>query len=278
MKELLPFLKILRIHNALIAAIAVSVGFWLSGSTIGGLMLVMLMLATIAATGFGNVINDIQDIESDRISHPDRPLPKGDISIRSAKFFSVILILISLGCGFTVSITHGIATLVPLVLLTLYALFLKGTPLTGNVVVALLVAYSILYGALTAPEFYRVIYPALFAFLLNIAREIAKDIQDEAGDRASGVITTAILPHQLLRTIIYCISLIYTVLLFVPFINKTFGLPYLALCSATVLPLHLYRTILIASGNWKQRLARISMFFKIEMLCGLAAIALDRVL
>jgi geranylgeranylglycerol-phosphate geranylgeranyltransferase len=278
MKTLKVYLKLLRINNALIAAVTVALGYWLSESPYNGLSLVLLMIATICATGFGNVINDIHDIDSDRISHPNRPLPMGDLSIKSAKIFSVMLILISLVCGFTVSITHGVATLIPLILLILYALCLKGTPLAGNIIVALLVAYSILYGALNAPGFSRMIYPALFAFLLNISREIIKDIQDEAGDKASGVITSAILPQTLLRGMIYCFSVLYILFLILPYYNNSFGLHYLLVCAAVIIPIHFYRTFLIMSKKWKRKLSTISMLFKVEMLCGLAAIAIDKVM
>jgi geranylgeranylglycerol-phosphate geranylgeranyltransferase len=278
MKTVKVYLKLLRISNALIAAVTVALGFWLSESSYSSWKLALLMIATICATGFGNVINDIQDIDSDRISHPDRPLPLGDLSINNAKIFSVILILISLICGFMVSITHGLATLIPLILLILYALYLKGTPLAGNIIVALLVAYSILYGALNAPGFSSMIYPALFAFLLNISREIIKDIQDEAGDKASGVITSAILPHNLLRGMIYGFSILYLLLLILPYYNKSFGLHYLLICLAIIFPIHFYRSFLIMSKSWKSKLSTISMLFKIEMICGLAAISIDKII
>src|SRR5512133_2352201 len=273
MKTVKVYLKLLRMNNALIAAITVALGFWLSESPYSGWMLVLLMVATISATGFGNVINDIQDIDSDRISHPQRPLPKGGLSIHSAKIFSVILIFISLACGFSVSITHGLATLIPLLLLILYARFLKATPLAGNIVVALLVAYSILYGSLNAPGFSMVIYPALFAFLLNISREMIKDIQDEAGDKASGVITSAVLPHNLLRSMVYCFSIVYLLFLIVPYYYKVFSMSYLLICLAIIIPLHVFRSCLIMSKNWKSKLSAISTMFKVEMVCGLAAIA-----
>jgi geranylgeranylglycerol-phosphate geranylgeranyltransferase len=278
MKTVKVYLKLLRINNALIAAITVALGFWLSQSPYSVWMLILLMIATISATGFGNVINDILDIDSDRISHPQRPLPKGDLSIHSAKVFSVILLLISLVCGFTVSITHGLATLIPLILLVFYARYLKGTPLAGNFIVAVLVAYSILYGALNAPGFSIVIYPALFAFLLNISREIIKDIQDEAGDKASGVVTSAILPHNLLRGIVYCFSIVYLLFLILPYYNQIFGLHYLLICLAIIIPIHSYRSFLIMSKNWKIRLSTISILFKVEMVCGLVAIAVDHIL
>jgi 4-hydroxybenzoate polyprenyltransferase len=90
-----------------------------------------------------------------------------------------------------------------LIVLTFYSLFLKGIPLIGNIVVASLVAYSILFGAINADGFKTLIIPALLAFLLNLSREIIKDIQDEKGDRATQVFTSAKLPSLLLKTLIY---------------------------------------------------------------------------
>jgi len=52
MKTVIAYLKLLRINNALIAATTVAIGFWLSQSTYGIWMLALLMIATIAATGF----------------------------------------------------------------------------------------------------------------------------------------------------------------------------------------------------------------------------------
>jgi 4-hydroxybenzoate polyprenyltransferase len=166
--------------------------------------------------------------------------------------------------------------MLPLLILVVYSYFLKGTPLVGNLVVATLVAYSVLYGALGAIGFTTLIIPATLAFLLNFSREIIKDIQDEAGDRAALVTTSASLPTVLLRTLIYICTAIYLGLLFLPYIRSDFGKTYLILCVALVIPLHTYRTFLILSGDWKNQLSRISFLFKIEMICGLLALAADR--
>jgi geranylgeranylglycerol-phosphate geranylgeranyltransferase len=278
MKRILPFLNILRIHNTLIASLAVLLGYWLSGAVFSSSDLLLLFLTTIAATGFGNVINDIKDIESDKISHPERPLPSGLITTKNAWIYCFLLSLTALVSSFSVSKTHGFATFLPLLLLIVYSLFLKGTPIIGNVIVAILVAYSILFGALTEPGFRTLVLPAFFAFLLNLSREIIKDIQDEPGDRAAFVLTSAILPKKLLRTIIYVCSVIYLSTLFIPYVTGSFGIPYFLICLIVVLPLHIYRSILLVSNQWKLNIPCISKLFKVEMVCGLSAIAIDRLI
>ncbi|MCL2183643.1 MAG: UbiA family prenyltransferase, partial [Chitinispirillia bacterium] len=67
--------------------IAVALGIWL---TDGGVFL-PLMLAAMAAAAYGNVINDIIDVKSDRVSHPNRPLANGTMSPRAAKAFAAAL-------------------------------------------------------------------------------------------------------------------------------------------------------------------------------------------
>ena len=45
------------------------------------------VIATVAATGAGNAINDYFDREIDRINRPDRPLPRGAVTPREALAF-----------------------------------------------------------------------------------------------------------------------------------------------------------------------------------------------
>ena len=276
MKQLLIFFKIIRIQNTLIAGTAVILGYWLSRSDLSLTSLLLLFTSAVVSTGFGNIINDIRDIRSDEISHPDRPLPRREITVGTAWIYCAILIITGIVCSFNISKTHGFATLLPLIILAIYSYFLKGTPLVGNLVVATLVAYSILYGALDASGFTTLIIPAILAFLLNFSREIIKDIQDEAGDRAAAVVTSASLSTVLLRNLIYLCTTIYLCLLFLPYVRGDFGKTYIVLCITLIVPLHLYRTHLILSSNWKKLLSLISIHFKIEMICGLLALAVDR--
>jgi geranylgeranylglycerol-phosphate geranylgeranyltransferase len=276
MNIIFALIKIVRPGNALMTGAAVMLGFWLARSAAPVFSLCLLVVAAISAVGFGNVVNDIVDIESDRISHPDRPLPKGELSRHEAMVFAFFCACFSLANAFLVSPVHGFATLAPLVLLSLYAFFFKATPLAGNIVVSFLVAYALLFGGLLSPRTERLFIPVLLAFLLNVAREIVKDFQDEKGDRKAGLMTSAALPKKLLKSLILLVSGIYLVFLFFPFALKQFGIVYCIVCAFIVVPLHVYWSFLVWGKKWGSHLPRISSLIKIEMLAGLLALAADQ--
>jgi geranylgeranylglycerol-phosphate geranylgeranyltransferase len=165
---------------------------------------------------------------------------------------------------------------VPLLILTLYAFRLKGTPLAGNVMVSALVAYALLFGSLGAPHFTHLLIPAVLAMLLNFCREIIKDVQDAPGDRAAGISTTAVLGEKAVRRIIYGCSIVYFALLFVPALLGHFGIVYAGVVAATALPLSFLRLRKLHRPDWPTQCASISTLLKIEMLAGLLALAIDR--
>jgi 4-hydroxybenzoate polyprenyltransferase len=172
---------------------------------------------------------------------------------------------------------HGTGVVIPLAVLWLYAVFFKGTPLLGNILVSLLVAYGPLFGALSAIHFNRIIIPALLAFLLNLIREIIKDVQDKEGDERAGIITTASLDSSVVRGIILSCAIIYVLLLFVPYLSHRFHAAYAIACFITVLPLHIFWLWQFKKENWEQRISKLSLYLKMEMVCGLLALLADEI-
>lgn len=277
-KNIISLIKIIRPANAVMAAGAAVLGFWISDVSLHLLPFFLLIIATITAIGFGNVINDILDIKTDRISHPDRPLPKGELSVRAAIFYTILLCSMSLFCAGFVSTYHLFATIVPITLLIIYSFFLKGTPLSGNFLVAILVAYPLLYGGIGGIHFNHLIIPAFLAFLLNIAREIIKDIHDKDGDSASGIVTSASLPEKVITTILIATSVLYLSIIFIPVGLKYLGYPYLIVCIVITLPIHFFRSFkLLRSGRDQKACAHIALLYKLEMFSGLAALLADKV-
>jgi geranylgeranylglycerol-phosphate geranylgeranyltransferase len=269
--------SIARPMNVLMAAAATVLGFWL-GRAVHPLRLPFLVTAAACATAFGNVVNDLRDVATDRISHPDRPLPSGALDMISAVAYALILASTALATGFSASTAHGVGVLAALGLLLVYALVLKGVPLAGNVTVALLVAYPLLHGALGGSVLGRLWIPALLAFLLNVSREIVKDMEDAAGDHAAGYRTSAVLPPGLLRAAVGVCSLAYAGLLFLPARLGHFGSAYVFVCAAVALPLHLWRAAVLFSPRYRERLRLVSGLLKWEMLAGLAALAADELI
>ncbi|MBD3393666.1 MAG: hypothetical protein GF418_16180 [Chitinivibrionales bacterium] len=275
MVQAVAYFKIIRPKNAAMTAVAVALGFWVADSTRTLYALALLIVSAVCAVGFGNVVNDICDAEADRINHPNRPIPSGNMTIRSAAVWAVVLAAAALVSGGLVSRIHLLGCALPLFLLLAYALFLKGTPLAGNTVVSLLVAYALLYGGLGAPAFVHLMIPAFLAFLLNLSREIVKDMEDQAGDRLHGLLTTASLPLPALRALLVWLGIVYVLNLFIPSIAGHFGIVYLVVC-ALLLPLHVTWAAMLLRRTDRHVLSRISSLIKWEMLGGMAAVAADR--
>ncbi len=268
--KLVLLIKLMRPGNALMAAVGILIGFLYSGKALS-LDLLWLMLAGVTALGFGNVINDILDIETDRISHPDRPLVTGALTLPMAWSWLLLLGVVALGFGFAVSPTLGLATTVPLLLLLIYSLLLKGTPLAGNITVSLLIAYTLMYGA-WGGNYVPLFFPALLAMLTNICREVIKDVADAAGDRAAGIVTTASLPAPMLSAIIIGCGSIAMVVAPVPTLLGEMGTAYLTLILVGVAPLFVGWMKAWHRGDY----SKAASLLKIKMLVGLAAILLDR--
>ena len=56
-----------------------------------------------AISGYSMIINDVYDIEIDKINQPERPLPQGFVSIKLAISFSLILLFLGLASSLFIS-------------------------------------------------------------------------------------------------------------------------------------------------------------------------------
>lgn len=189
------YLKLVRIHNVIGAAIGDFMGYVVSSSwqfETKSIVISLLVVALVAAGGYA--INDVYDIDIDRINKPDRPLPSGKISVRNAKILAYTTMV--LGCILSIFLGYiqfSIAVITT-ILLIFYAKTLKREGLPGNLVVALTTALSIFYGGLAYFQGYwleKVIVPTFYSFLLTLGREFIKGIEDYEGDKAFNVKTLA---------------------------------------------------------------------------------------
>lgn len=184
------FVRITRPHNAVVAGFTALIGYLVATGT---LILPSLLLAAVVAliTAAGNVINDVYDIDIDRINRPDRPIPSGAISLSGAKIYAVALFAGGIALA---TLTTALCLLIALanaLILILYAAWLKRTPGIGNVAVAYLTASVFLFGGAFAgiEGLIQNISLAAIAFLATLAREILKDAEDVDGDAAGGART-----------------------------------------------------------------------------------------
>jgi geranylgeranylglycerol-phosphate geranylgeranyltransferase len=144
-------------------------------------------LAAFAAAlslGAGNQWNDITDRREDRINRPDRPLPAGKIEAAELFDFSLLLTASAWLCGVLISLESFFIVLACQFILLVYALFAKGIPALGNILVAALTAVAVLYGAFVmGGNLWTAWDVAWLAFVVNLTRELVKDYNDRVGDK-----------------------------------------------------------------------------------------------
>lgn len=145
---------------------------------------IVAAICVFMVTSGGNILNDIYDAETDRINHPERPIPSGQIGIRNARVAFMVLYSVSIALGFTIlGLIPGLIVVMAEVLLFLYETRLKGAGLSGNVAIGILVGLIFIFGGITVGAFYKMIILFVMASLTNIGREITKDVQDMGGDK-----------------------------------------------------------------------------------------------
>ena len=144
------------------------------------------VLAVLFTAAAGYVINDILDIEEDIINKPEKRIIAKHISIRSGIIFYIILLLASLAFGFLTGLSMGLVCLMISVLLYFYSSDLKGTTLWGNLLVSLMNGVVVFFSAQGVDEKFNGYFAeyAFLAFLITLAREVVKDIEDMEGDKS----------------------------------------------------------------------------------------------
>lgn len=177
--------------NSFIAGIAVLLGYIIAAGTLTPKAL-LLIPVVVAITAAGNVVNDYYDRDIDRINRPDRPIPSGQISPRSAYLYSLFLFALGLGItAFFYNIILFALSLFNSFLLVLYAKKLKGIALIGNFSVAYLSASIFLFGGaiLGIQGLLQNFSIAVIVFLAMLSREMLKDAEDIVGDTQGGAHT-----------------------------------------------------------------------------------------
>jgi len=186
MRTMLQMMIVLRPHNVAAALLSVAVGFAMTGSV----RWPYLMLAAVAfATAAGNTINDIYDVDIDRVNKPRRPLPAGSLSVRVAVGLYIFCIAAAVCLLPFLPAAAALWIAAWVVLLHLYSWRLKRMYLAGNILVALVAGSGFLLGAFAGGDTMAGLIPAIFTFFFVMGREIVKDTDDLEGDRACKAMT-----------------------------------------------------------------------------------------
>ena len=194
----------------------------------------LLVLSTVLIAAAGYVINDIFDQDTDKINKPEKVIVGKSISENNAYSIYAGLNITGVCIGFYLSnviMKPSFATVFILIAATLYiyATSLKQMAVIGNIIVALVLSMSVIiigvfdiYPATSienqlgmANLFSVLVDYAIFAFMINLLREMIKDLEDVKGDNQQGIRTLAVLIGTNKTTkLVFALSLIPIMVLF----------------------------------------------------------------
>ena len=273
-EKLTAIIKLIRPINFLITFISVIVAAFicLPDKSLGMNVFIAALAASLVMAS-GNIINDIFDIEIDRINRPSRPLLSGLIKINFALFFYFILVLISLALSQLISQSAFTIVLISHLILFLYSKYLKKVSLIGNITVAFLTGLVFIFGGVAVGNPSAAIIPASFAFLINLIREIVKDMEDIEGDRKVDVITFPIkFGFQKSKVLILVITIFLVFFTLYPFLTKLYKIEFFIVVMILVNTILVYSLKLLFENHSSKNLNRISSLLKLNMVFGLIAI------
>lgn len=221
----------------------------------------------------GNIINDVFDVEIDKINRPRRPIPSGKISENSALVYYAILVLFSMTLAYLININAFLVVLCANIILFIYSKFFKRIPLAGNIVVAFLTGLVFIFGGLAVNNPDAALIPAGFAFMINMIREMVKDMEDVEGDKIAGVETFPLrFGFQKSKFLILTITISLIMLTAFPFITKLYKIEYFVFVMVTVNPFLIYSLKILFENHSQNNLKKASSLLKLDMVFGLIAI------
>ena len=269
----MAYFRLSRPINVFIASLAVLIMAPLMPDFPKTITILSAMLVVALLNSAANAVNDITDLDIDKINRPGRPLPSNDLSISQAKNFAIILFIVGNIISFTLgTIPFLISAILATPLMIIYSLRLKLMPFWGNFCIAFILGLAMIYSASAFGKVSVGIIPASFAFLINLIREIVKDIEDMEGDKLRQARTLPLLYGvNRVRIILAGLSLILIIIIPFPWIYNIYNSYFLIICLLFVsLPLTVIFILLII--NKHLNFTKISNTLKISILSGLIAI------
>lgn len=299
----MKYLKLIRYQNLLLLALMQLVfrfGFLEKQNvylSLADWQFLLLVLATVCIAAGGYIINNIFDYKTDMDNKPNEVIVGKSISESLAYNLYAGFTIVGVGIGFYLSnliLKPGFAAIFIVIAATLYlyATSLKQSLLIGNLIVALLLSFSVLIIGIfdLYPATYegnqqimRLIFSilvdyAIFTFMINFIRELIKDLEDVNGDYNQGMNTLPIL-IGVNRTakIVFGLS-------FIPIICLGYYINFYVFASGLLLstiyalffllaPL-LYFTIKLWSAKKQSDFRHLSIVLKFILLFGILSIAL----
>lgn len=255
---------------------------------------ILLVVATVCIAAGGYVINNIMDQDTDEIAKPQNRVVGVSISEATAYNWYIGLTIVGVGIGFYLSNviykpTFASMFILVATLLYVYATNLKQIPVLGNIIVALLLSISIIIIALfdvfpatdssnrtRMGEIFGILIDyAIFAFIINLIREMVKDMEDMDGDYQTGINTLPIaIGIQKTKIIVGVLTAIAIAVLAYYVKAYLFELDYVVYYTMILIvgPL-IYFGVKLLNASSKKEFHHLSLVLKLILFFGIISIA-----
>ena len=187
---------LIRPVNCVMIGFAVIVGAFVSKPpAVSAVQLGLGFLTGFFICAYSMAVNDVYDLEVDKVNQPDRPIPSGRVTTGQASGLSYAVLIGGVTCSLlslnplAVSIAAAYAFLS-----WLYNSRAKRTGLPGNLIVASSLAIPFIYGGAVSGGSIGgslLLMMALTAFFSGVGREVVKAMADVEGDAKRSVNSVA---------------------------------------------------------------------------------------
>lgn len=268
---------------------------------IGTISFFLLVASTLMIAAAGNIINDYFDIRADRINKPEKLIIGKHIKRRVAIVTHWIINFLAFSIAIFLSIKletfwYLFIHLMTINLLWYYSMYFKRKFFIGNIMIALMTALvpmlvgfyyhhsinlitdfsyettAVPFEVISKEHFLFIISIGLgaFAFILNLAREITKDIVDVEGDKLIHAktipIVSGIHKAKWLAVIILIFALVGIFSVLKIFVNEG-TMSFLTLLLVAVITL--IAIIFLITGKDSKSFSRVNHIIKFSMVIGL---------
>ena len=269
--NLIALLSLIRPINSFMIGLAVVVGIAIgSPDMLFSRLTIYGFITGFSISSYSMIINDIYDIEIDKVNQPERPLAKQIISINSALSLSLILLLIGLTSSLIISYSNIIITAIFSFLSWFYNIWGKKQGIIGNSIVASSMSIPFIFGGVITGNISLLVWSiSLIAFLSGMGREIIKTIADVEGDKIKGIKSVSIQFGPRNAMLVACGFIIISILIsFIPVYLNLIQIYYIPLLILTDLIL-IYSVFLLSKNYSKSESLKVKKYILYAMLFGL---------
>lgn len=190
------YLDLIRPVNCVMIGFAVMVGAFVSKPpSVPSTELTLGFLTGFFVCAYSMAVNDVYDLEVDKVNRPERPIPSGKVSVGGASRLSYAMLAAGMLCAVLSLNPLAVAIAAAYAFLSwLYNGRAKKMGIAGNLIVASSLAIPFIYGGAIAGGSISgslLLMMALTALFSGVGREVVKAMADVEGDAKRSVNSVA---------------------------------------------------------------------------------------